>query len=212
MFSGIVEETGIVEKVLRRQNLSTLYIRANKTARGAKQGDSICVSGVCLTITSVKAKTMSFDIMKETMDKTTLGLVNKGNCVNLERAMQVGDRISGHFVSGHVDNMERIKDVVTMPNYVELQITISKDLAKYIVPKGSVCLDGVSLTVGDVRKNSFSVYLIPFTLDVTTLGRNKKGDRINIETDILAKYVLAGDTQSNNPYVYRQSTLLKKSR
>ncbi len=96
--------------------------------------------------------------------------------------------------------MEKIKDVVTGPNYTEIQITISKALSKYVVPKGSVCLDGVSLTVGEVRKTFFSVYLIPFTLDVTTLGENKKGDRINIETDILAKYILAGRAKS--PYVY----------
>ena len=112
------------------------------------------------------------------------------NRVNLERAMKANGRIDGHFVSGHVDDMGRIKARITGENYTELQISTKKSIMKYIVPKGSVCLDGVSLTIGEVRKSYFSVYLIPFTLEVTTLGEMKKGDKINIETDILAKYIL----------------------
>ncbi|MBF0533004.1 MAG: riboflavin synthase [Candidatus Omnitrophica bacterium] len=204
MFSGIAEETGVVEKVARQENLSTLFIRGGKTATGAKAGDSICVSGVCLTVTRRQSKVFSFDIMKETLEKTTLGSVGSGSRVNLERALKVSDRISGHFVSGHVDHMETVRAVITLPNYVEIQVTTQQDLAKYIVPKGSVCIDGVSLTVGAVRRNFFSVYLIPFTLEVTTLGLLKKGDRVNIETDILAKYVLARDGQSDNPYIYKK--------
>jgi riboflavin synthase len=204
MFSGIVEEKGRIEKARHRANLSTIYVRGDVTAKGTKTGDSICTSGVCLTVTGIKNKVMTFDIMKETLDKTTLGILEEGAYVNLERSLRADSRICGHFVSGHVDNMEKIVDVITKPNYVELRISIGADLAKYIVPKGSVCLDGVSLTVGDVRKKDFSVYLIPFTLKVTTLGLNKPGDRINIETDILAKYVLAGTAESANPYVYRK--------
>jgi riboflavin synthase len=203
MFSGIVEEKGRIEKVEKKPNLATIYVKADVTAKGTKVGDSICTSGVCLTVTGKKKNVMSFDIMKETLDKTTLGNLKPGSYVNLERSLRADSRICGHFVSGHVDNKETVKAVIKKPNYVELQITVQKSLAKYIVPKGSVCLDGVSLTVGDVRKNDFSVYLIPFTLDVTTLGLNKKGDPINIETDILAKYVLAAGAMSANPYVYK---------
>lgn len=204
MFSGIVEEKGRIVKVERKPNLATLHVQADVTAAGTKVGDSICTSGVCLTVTGIKKKVLTFDVMKETLEKTTLGVREAGSYVNLERSLRADSRIGGHFVSGHVDNMETLRAVVTKPNYVELQISIQKSLAKYVVPKGSVCLDGVSLTVGDVRKSDFSVYLIPFTLDVTTLGLNKKGDRINIETDILAKYVLAAGGQSANPYVFRK--------
>jgi riboflavin synthase len=202
MFSGIVEETGKVVKIVKKKNLDTLYIKGNKVAKGTKEGDSIAVAGVCLTVTSAKKGVFTFDIMKETIEKTSLGKLKVNSNVNLERALKMSDRISGHFVSGHVDNMETIKNIVTGTNYSELQITICKSLSKYIVPKGSVCLDGVSLTVGEVRKTFFSVYLIPFTLDVTTLGLNKKGDKINIETDILAKYVLAGAKDPKSPYSY----------
>ena len=204
MFSGIVEETGIVEKIVKKKNLSTLYVKGKKVVRGTKEGDSISVSGVCLTVTGTDKGLLCFDIMKETILKTTLGKLKAKSKVNLERALKMSSRISGHFVSGHVDNMETVKNVITGPNYTEIQVTISKELSKYIVPKGSVTLDGVSLTVGDVRKTFFSVYLIPFTLEVTTLGINKKGDRINIETDILAKYVLAGSKDSSSPYVYQK--------
>ncbi len=202
MFSGIVEEYGEVVSIIEKKNLSTIKIKAQKVSRGTKPGDSIAVAGVCLTVVEIKGGVLKFDIMKETIERTTLGKLRSKKKVNLERALKMSDRISGHFVSGHVDNMETVKDIVTGPNYTELQITIRKDLAKYIVPKGSVCLDGVSLTVGEVRKTFFSVYLIPFTLEVTTLGQNRKGDRINIETDILAKYILAGYKESKSPYVY----------
>ena len=110
--------------------------------------------------------------------------------MNLERALKVSDRLSGHFVTGHVDGMGQIESLIKTTNYLELKIALSKNLVKYIVPKGSVCVDGVSLTVGQVKSDSFSVYLIPFTKEVTTLGLKKKGDKVNIETDILAKYIL----------------------
>jgi riboflavin synthase len=204
MFSGIVEEYGNVVSIEEKENLSIIRIKAKKVAQGTKEGDSISVAGVCLTVVDVRESVLTFDIMKETIDKTILGHLRPGKNVNLERALKMSDRISGHFVSGHVDNMETVKDVITGPNYTELQITICKELAKYIVPKGSVCLDGVSLTIGDVRETFFSVYLIPFTLEVTTLGQNRKGDKINIETDILAKYILSGYQESKSPYVYQE--------
>ncbi|MBF0483246.1 MAG: riboflavin synthase [Candidatus Omnitrophica bacterium] len=211
MFSGIVEETGIVQKIDQKPNLHTLFIKAKKVLKDTAAGDSICVSGVCLTVTKRIKDVLVFDIMLETIRKTTLGVLKVGGKVNLERALKMESRISGHFVSGHVDNMETVKNIITGENYTELQITISKELKKFVVQKGSVCLDGVSLTVGDVRKNDFSVYLIPFTLDVTTLGINKKGDKINIETDILAKYVMAAYEGKNvSKYCYTNDKVKSK--
>jgi riboflavin synthase len=190
MFSGIVEEMGAIGSLNKKQNLFILKIKAKKVARGTKIGDSISVNGICLTVTGIRDRVMSFDVMKETIDKTNLKYLKVKDKINLERALKVSDRIGGHFVSGHVDGVGTIKDIITLPNYVEIQAFLSKDLLKYIVPKGSVCIDGVSLTIGKVRKTYFSVYLIPHTLEVTTMGSYKKGDTVNIETDILAKYIL----------------------
>jgi len=192
MFSGIVEEKGIVQKVVRRPNLITMDVKAEKVLRGAKIGDSIAVNGVCLTITTIKGKTATFDLMKETLDFTTLGYAKSGTEVNLERALKVSDRIGGHFVSGHVDGMGLLKKKVTMENYVEWQIELDRRLMRYLAPKASVTVDGVSLTIGWVKKTTFSIYLIPHTLEVTTFGGKKVGQKLNIETDVLAKYILHG--------------------
>ena len=190
MFTGIVEEMGIVEGIVSKKNLSVLRVRAKKILKDAKEGTSIAVNGVCLTVTRIKGGVLTFDIMRETLLKTNLGKLKSKNRVNLERALKANGRIDGHFVSGHVDDMGIVTDRITGENYTELRIRIRKDLRKYIAPKGSVCLDGVSLTVGEVKKTYFSVYLIPFTLQVTTLGGLRKGDHVNVETDVLAKYIL----------------------
>lgn len=130
--------------------------------------------------------------MKETLDFTTLGYAKAGTEVNLERALKVCDRIGGHFVSGHIDGMGLLKKKVTMENYVEWQIGLDRALMRYLAPKASITVDGVSLTIGWVKKTEFSIYLIPHTLDVTTFGKKKVGQKLNIETDILAKYILHG--------------------
>ncbi|MBI5150870.1 MAG: riboflavin synthase [Candidatus Omnitrophica bacterium] len=192
MFNGIVEETGVVERVTRKKNLSVLKVRARKVLKGTKVGDSIAVDGVCLTVTAAGKGAMTFDLMRETLLSTSLGKVKPGGKVNLERALKTGGRVSGHFVTGHVDVVSRVKEVLSRPNYVELVVHLPRHLSRYIVPKGSVCLDGVSLTVGGVRKDAFSVYLIPLTRRLTTLGARKKGDWVNLETDILAKYINGG--------------------
>ncbi len=188
MFNGIVEEIGTVDALERRKNLSVLKVRARKVMSGTKLGDSIAVEGVCLTVTDKNKNILAFDMMRETVNKTSLGRLRRGDKVNLERALKAGGRVSGHFVTGHIDDVGRIEQRIVEANYEELSIRLPKRLGKYIVPKGSVALDGVSLTVGKVGKERFSVYLIPFTKQVTTLGMKKKGDPVNIETDILAKY------------------------
>jgi len=180
----------MVENLRLKPRLAVLEVSAGTIAKGVKQGDSIAVDGVCLTVTGKRAKTLTFDMMLETLRTTTLGRLIKGDRVNLERALKASDRLDGHFVSGHIDAVGRIKDRVRKTNYLELTIGIPHRLIKYIVPKGSVCVDGVSLTVGKVGKDYFSVYLIPYTKQVTMLGAKSKGDRVNIETDILAKYLL----------------------
>lgn len=196
MFSGIVEEKGIVIKIQRKENLIVLSVKAKNVLRGIRVGDSICVDGACLTVTKIKGRIVDFDIMKETIDKTTLKFLRVGSEVNLEGALRVNDRLGGHFVSGHVDGVGVIVKRTSMKNYEAYQIAAPQHLAKYLAPKGSVCVDGISLTIGEVSKNLFKIYLIPHTLKVTTLGEKRAGDHINIETDLLAKYILSARQQS----------------
>lgn len=190
MFTGIIEDIGIVDAMGKRKNLYTLSLRSSKIAKGIKLGDSVAIDGVCLTVTKAKGGVLSFDIMKETLDKTTLGTLGSGSRVNLERAMMAHGRFGGHMVTGHVDGLGKILKVVRDQNYVEFQINMPSDLKKFIAPKGSICVNGISLTVGNVLKNYFSVYMIPFTMQVTTMADKKVGDRVNIEIDILARYIL----------------------
>ena len=190
MFSGIVEEYGVIQAVHKKENLFVLAVKGDKVLGGTKVGDSICVNGVCLTVTEKKQNVLLFDVMKETIDATSLKSAGKGGRVNLERSLKVSSRIGGHFVTGHVDGTGEILEIVTLPNYVEFRIGAGPDLMRYIAPKGSVTVDGVSLTIGHVTRDCFSVYLIPHTLTVTTFGQTRDGDRVNLETDILAKYIL----------------------
>ena len=191
MFSGIVEEPGVVTKIVHKKNLNIISVKVKAVHRGTKIGDSISVDGVCLTVTHKANAVLTFDIMLETIRKTTLRYAQPGTRVNLERALKVSDRISGHFVSGHVDGVGVITDRITKENYEEFWVAVPKQLARYVVPKGCACIDGISLTVGEVGAARFSVYIIPHTLKVTTLGLKNEGDKVNIETDLLAKYVLS---------------------
>ena len=190
MFTGIIEESGIVTNLRPVKNLVTLQVKAKKVTKGLKAGDSVAVNGVCLTATQIKAGTIAFDLMKESLNKTTLGSLKSGDKVNLEQALKFGQRLGGHFVTGHVDDLGVISKKLLRPNYAEYRIKVPKEVLRYIVPKGSVTIDGISLTVGKVAKDHFSVYLIPYTLKVTNLGQKKVADKVNVETDILAKYVL----------------------
>lgn len=190
MFSGIVEEKGIVKKITQKKNLIVISIEAKKVLRGIGIGDSISVDGVCLTVIKKKGRVVTFDVMKETMDKTTLGMRKVLDEVNLEGALRVNDRLGGHFVSGHIDGVGVIQKRVSLENYEKYVVAIPKKISCYLAPKCSVCIDGISLTLGEVKGNVFSVYIIPHTLKVTTLGAKGKGDKVNIETDILAKYIL----------------------
>lgn len=190
MFTGIVEIISKVKSLKKRENLITLVVVKPKSFFDVRIGDSIAHDGVCLTVASLKSGCFCFDLMKETLEATTLKHLKPGSEVNLERAMKAEARIGGHFVTGHVDAVGVIRAIRTLPNYVEYRISIPKALMRYVVPKGSVAIDGISLTVGEVCREWFAVYFIPHTLSVTTIGKKKVGAEVNIETDLLAKYIL----------------------
>ncbi|MBP9854101.1 MAG: riboflavin synthase [Candidatus Omnitrophica bacterium] len=189
MFTGIVEEMGAVKELHLKKNLAILTIQAKKIQKGIKLGDSISVNGACLTVSVIKGMALSFDMMAETLTKTNLGKLKNGDKVNLERALRADGRLDGHIVTGHIDQIATVTKLVKQENYLELRFSVDKNMARYIVPKGSICVNGVSLTVGEVAKNYFSVYLIPLTQKETNLGFLQKGQTVNIEIDILAKYI-----------------------
>ena len=190
MFTGIIQLIGQIKKINSFKNLLVFSIDLGVLAKKAKIGDSVAVSGVCLTIVSKKGTVANFDLMKETIEKTSLRGLGVGDQVNLELALQANSHLGGHFVTGHVDEMVKIIHMAKDKNWVALRLKLNASIRKYIVPKGSVTIDGISLTIGKVSKNYFEVYLIPFTLKATTLGIKKAGDYVNIETDILDKYLL----------------------
>lgn len=189
MFTGIVEEIGIVKKIVSKNNLAILTVQANKICRGVRLGSSISVNGVCLTVTASKEKILSFDAMAETLAKTTLGQLKSGDKVNLERAVRANGRLDGHIVTGHVDQVTVLTKQIKKENYLELQFFLDKTIARFIVPKGSICVNGVSLTVGAVTSKYFSVYIIPSTEKETNLGLLNEQSPVNIEVDILARYI-----------------------
>jgi len=194
MFTGIIERIGIIKRLGAKKNLLVLSIDMGPLAKKVRLGDSVSVSGVCLTASSKKATVANFDLMKETIEKTSLRTLEVGDQVNLELALRAGDRLGGHFVTGHVDEVAVIKHIAHEKNWVAFRLAISRANCKYFVPKGSVTVDGISLTIGKVGRGYVEVYLIPYTLKVTTLGSKKTGDYVNIETDILAKYLFSKDS------------------
>lgn len=190
MFTGIIEESGTVKDLKTSKDLCVLNVQARKVLKGTEIGQSISVNGVCLTVTQIKGRVLWFDMMKETIHRTNLKELRPGQKINLERPLKWGDQMGGHFVAGHIDGVGLIKNRISGKNHLELEITLEKKLMRYVTPKGSICIDGVSLTVGQVKGGVFSVYLIPHTLQVTNLLNKRAGDSVNIETDMIAKYVL----------------------
>jgi riboflavin synthase len=187
MFTGIIEELGKIKRISRSGKVILLTIEAKKVLEDSKIGDSIAVNGCCLTIVKIDKDTISFEMMAETARTTNLGVLAISDRVNLERSLKVGDRISGHFVLGHVDCQGTIRSKGYHQNNLVFSIAAPQEFLKYILPKGSVSLDGISLTVGDKRAGTFSVYIIPHTLKNTTFGFKGPSDKVNIEFDILAK-------------------------
>jgi riboflavin synthase len=189
MFSGIVEAMGRVEQLRSEPPGCRLIVRQAKIAAETRVADSISVNGCCLTVVEQGEETFAFQAGPETLARTNLGDLKPGSPVNLERALKVGDRLGGHFVSGHIDGVGTLQERQDYGDWSSFRFAISRDIARQMAAKGSIAVDGVSLTIVDSEPDLFSVALIPFTLAVTTLGHLQVGGKVNLETDILAKYV-----------------------
>lgn len=189
MFTGIIEELGTVGAMDRRSDSIRLTIEAKKVLEGTQLGDSIAVNGICLTVTSLGPSYFTADVMHETMRRTGLADVRNGSQVNLERALQVGSRLGGHIVSGHIDGVGRIISITTDGIAKVIRIGIPDTMAPFIVEKGSIAIDGISLTVAAVTPDSFTVSIIPHTMANTTLLTKREGFIVNLETDMIGKYV-----------------------
>ncbi|MGC5364153.1 riboflavin synthase [Streptomyces sp. DT24] len=195
MFTGIVEELGQVTAVEELGDASRFRLRGPVVTEGAKHGDSIAVNGVCLTVVDVAEHEFTADVMAETLNRSSLGALAPGSPVNLERPMAVGGRLGGHIVQGHVDGTGHIVERKVSEHWEIVRVSLPANLTRYVVEKGSITVDGVSLTVVDAGPDHFTVSLIPTTLALTTLGAKGPGDPVNLEVDVIAKYVerLFGD-------------------
>lgn len=189
LFTGIVEELGTVDSIRSGSRSMVLAIKAREVLIGCKIGDSIAVNGVCLTVTTFSPNGFTADIMPETMNRSGLAQLKPGDRVNLERTMRADGRFGGHIVQGHIDGVGKIKSMVKDDNAVRVTIEAPLEVMRYIVQKGSVAIDGISLTVAGLSEKEFSVSLIPHTLSITTMGRRQPGDLVNLEADIVGKYV-----------------------
>ena len=210
MFTGIIEEMGAVRSLRQAAGSARLTISASKVLEGTVLGDSICVNGVCLTVVDLGADGFSADVASETLRVTNLGGLRAGDRVNLERALQLSARIGGHLVSGHVDAVGRIREKREEGNGWRLFFDAPDTVSRYVIKKGSIAIDGISLTVADVDRSGFSIAMIPHTAKLTTLGFKTAGDSVNLEADIIGKYVerlLAGGTEAGGVNL----ELLKKS-
>ncbi|MFF3734479.1 riboflavin synthase [Streptomyces sp. NPDC002476] len=189
MFTGIVEELGEVTAVEKLGDASRFRLRGPLVTEGAKHGDSIAVNGVCLTVVDLGDGEFTADVMAETLNRSALGALEAGSRVNLERPMAVGGRLGGHIVQGHVDGTGRIVERKASEHWDIVKISLPAHLTRYVVEKGSITVDGVSLTVVDAGSDYFTISLIPTTLALTTLGIKEPGDPVNLEVDVIAKYV-----------------------
>ena len=188
MFTGIVETTGIIQARNATGSGATLLIEAEGIVSGLKAGDSIAVNGVCLTVVEIKAHDFVCDLSTETLRRTTLGRIREGISVNLERPLAIGDRLGGHYVLGHVDGIGRLVSAVSIGAGMDMEFSVPAELERYLVTKGSIAIDGISLTTARLSANGFSVAVIPHTYRVTNLQQLRPGDAVNLEGDVLAKY------------------------
>ena len=189
MFTGLIEEVGTIESIIKSGKSGRMSIKADKVLTGTKVGDSISTNGVCLTVIRVAPKSFTADVMAETMRMSNLENLSSGDRVNLERALCLSERVGGHMVSGHIDGLGIITKIGNEDNAIWITIETSGDLLRYIVKKGSIAIDGVSLTVAYVDAAIFKVAIIPHTKSATTLEGKKAGDQVNLECDIVGKYI-----------------------
>ena len=193
MFTGIITGTGKIKKIeknTKNQSAIKVLVDLGKNSRGLKIGQSVALNGVCLSATKIAKNLCMFEMIDETMKKTDLGNLKVGSLINIERSLKVGERLEGHFVLGHVDGVAIITKIEQKPKEVKIWFKIPKKLTKYVVQKGSIALDGISLTVVDAKKDLGSVCIIPHTMKITNFKTKKVGDKLNIETDVLGKYIL----------------------
>ena len=189
MFTGLVEGTGKITRAEPREEMLRLAVDLGDVAEGVRIGDSISINGACLTVVELDNQTAAFDLVPETLSRTTLGKLTAGTRVNLERALRAGDRLGGHFVQGHVDAMGTIESLQRDSESAVLRISCDGSLVRQMIPKGSIAIDGVSLTLASLFDDAFEIALVPHTLEVTTLGDRAANDVVNIELDMLGKYV-----------------------
>jgi riboflavin synthase len=190
VFTGLVAEMAETVSLARRTGGAVLTIRAGEASQGAAVGDSISISGACLTVTEIKGADLSFDLSEETLRSTTLGGLRPGDRVNLEQSLRADGKLGGHFVTGHVDAVGKIRSKTRVGDTFKVEIGAPPEVMDYLVEKGSVAVDGISLTVLEVLGDSFTVFIIPHTAEVTTIGAREAGDPVNLEADIIGKYVM----------------------
>lgn len=209
MFTGIVEEIGSISGIKQGKNSEILTIKAKKVLEDTKIGDSIAVNGICLTVTALSSDSFTADVMHETINRSSLSKLKYGSKVNLERAMPVNGRFGGHIVSGHVDGTGTIINIKPEDNAIWYKIQANQQILKYIVEKGSITIDGISLTVAKVSETDFSISAIPHTVEQTILKEKRQGDIVNLETDILAKYIekLLNHTQNKQSKITKEFLL-----
>ena len=189
MFTGIVEEAGEVERIRAGQRSTELTVRTRKIGRSLRVGNSVAVNGACLTVVAARLGVLKFDVLNETLRRTNLEAAQRGSLVNLERPLRADARLDGHFVLGHVDARGKVRRVEREGKDYVLDVEAPRSVMRYIVEKGSVAVDGISLTVADVSRNWFRIWIIPHTREVTNLRQCRAGDHVNLEADILGKYV-----------------------
>lgn len=205
MFTGVIVELGEVSAVKKRGGITHFSLNSREIIKDAEIGDSISVNGTCLTLVEIKGATMRFDLSDETLSSTNLGLLKPGDLVNLEPSLRADSKLGGHFVSGHVDGTGRIKSKAEIGDTFKIDIEVPEKVIHFLVEKGSVAVDGISLTVVDILKDSFTVVIIPHTARLTTMGFKGPGDTVNVEVDIIGKYV----SRFLNKEVTRDSRLMK---
>ena len=189
MFTGLIEEKGKVIRIESASGGLKLSVEARVVAEGTKVGDSIAINGACLTVIEAGTSSLRFDAVRETIERTTIGRLRPGNPVNLERPMKAGSRFGGHMVLGHVDGVGTIREIRKSGNETIFRFEAPPEIMQYVVEKGSIAVDGISLTIADLGPGSFAVAVIPHTLSSTTLGDSSVGGSVNLETDIIGKYV-----------------------
>jgi riboflavin synthase len=189
MFTGIIVEMGEVTAVQKKRGIAHLFLNSSEVIKDANIGDSISVNGTCLTLVEIKGNTMRFDLSSETLRSSNLGLLQSGDRVNLEPSLRPDSKLGGHFVSGHVDDIGKIKSSIKIGDTFKVEIEVADRILNFLIEKGSVAVDGISLTVVDILKRSFTVMIIPHTAKLTTLGFKGPGDTVNVEVDMIGKYV-----------------------